>query len=232
MNERIERFLSQERAVTGSGVILDRQISRLGKRERLASLYRSTLQCRDCPLAESRTRVVFGAGNAESDLVLIGEAPGRDEDLKGLPFVGPAGGFLDSVLADLDLNRKTDYFLTNIIKCRPPRNRDPLPDEISRCLSKLEKQLAILEPRFIITLGRIAAGILLGREESISRIRGRLFTYRGIPVVPVFHPAAILRDKNREVDFRGDLRFAVAEYRRVTSGFTWGPKTRKIKKVK
>lgn len=232
MNHGITRFLRQEQEATGSGIILDRRLTGSGKRQKLALLYRETLSCRDCQLADTRNRVVFGAGNAESDLVLIGEAPGREEDSMGLPFVGRAGGLLDSVLGEFDIDRNQDCFITNILKCRPPGNRDPHPEEIDSCMTRLENQLAILEPRFIITLGRIASGILFGRMEAISRIRGRLFSYGNIPFVPVYHPAAILRNRNLAEDFRADLRFAITLYRKFSSGFTWGPAARRINKTK
>ncbi len=148
--------------------------------------------CKSCPLHESRTNVVFGVGNPAAELMLIGEAPGRDEDLQGEPFVGAAGKLLDRILKAMDLSRE-EVFIANLLKCRPPRNRDPLPEEIQSCWSFLEKQIEMVRPTVICTLGGFASRTLLGMPVPLGRLRGRIHRYKGIDVVPTYHPAALLR---------------------------------------
>lgn len=160
---------------------------------RLQQLAETVRDCRQCRLHQGRTQVVFGTGNPQADLIFVGEAPGRDEDLQGEPFVGAAGQLLTRIIEAIGLRREQVYLL-NIVKCRPPDNRNPLPDEIDACRSILEAQLAPLRPRVICALGRVAAQALLQTEEGISRLRGR-FHYRGdIPVMPTYHPAYLLRN--------------------------------------
>jgi DNA polymerase len=148
--------------------------------------------CRRCPLAEGRTQVVFGVGNPDADLMFVGEAPGREEDLKGEPFVGAAGRLLDRILAAMDFTRE-EVYIANVLKCRPPGNRDPLPEEIEACRPFLERQIECVAPRVICTLGSFAARTLLGVHAPLGRLRGRVHVFRGIDVVPTYHPAALLR---------------------------------------
>lgn len=159
--------------------------------------------CEACTLCEERTQVVFGAGNPDPDLVVIGEAPGRKEDLKGEPFVGKSGSMLDKMLNNvLELERDQVYIL-NAVKCRPPDNRDPFPEELLACRAFLDEQLDILKPRFMLSLGRIALLTLFGEQVAgISRERGTWRTYRGIQVMPTFHPAYLLRQDDATVDKR------------------------------
>jgi uracil-DNA glycosylase family 4 len=176
--------------------------------------------CRRCPLHAARKRVVPGEGSSSPQLLLVGEGPGGEEDRTGRPFVGRAGQYLDKWLEAIGLDRQGDCFITNIVKCRPPGNRDPQPEESGACLPYLERQLALLRPRAICTLGRVSTRILTGRSEGIGALRGRTYLYKGIPLVPTYHPSAVLRsnDQRRTDPDRPDLRRAVWEdLRRVRS---------------
>ena len=148
--------------------------------------------CQRCPLSQSRNKLVYGAGNPDADVMFVGEAPGRAEDAQGLPFVGPAGHLLDDLLTGIGLARE-DVYITNVVKCRPPGNRDPLPLEVEACNPFLTWQIALIKPKIICELGRIAAGIMMGRQIQITKIHGQKFLGRGYLNVPVFHPAAALR---------------------------------------
>ena len=148
--------------------------------------------CARCPLHQSRTKLVFGHGDPGADLMFVGEAPGRAEDARGLPFVGPAGRLLDEMLGSIGMERRQVY-ITNVVKCRPPGNRDPLPLEVEACNPFLTAQIRLIKPRIVCELGRIAAGVMMGRPVPITRNHGRSFTGPGYSNVPVFHPAAALR---------------------------------------
>jgi DNA polymerase len=151
--------------------------------------------CTDCRLAETRTNVVFGAGSPDADVMIIGEAPGKNEDLQGQPFVGAAGKLLDSLMQEAGIERDAVY-IANVLKCRPPGNRDPRPDEIDACKAYLRRQLELVEPAVVVTLGNFAMKLLLKTETGITRMRGRRYDWwRGIVVVPTFHPAAALRGR-------------------------------------
>lgn len=149
--------------------------------------------CRLCPLSEQRKNIVFGAGNPQARLVLVGEAPGREEDEAGVPFVGEAGRLLEKILIAMQLSRE-EVYICNVIKCHPPGNRDPLPDEIAACEQFLRQQLALIQPELIIALGRFATQTLLQTTEPIGKLRGKWFEYEGIPLMPTFHPAYLLRN--------------------------------------
>jgi len=164
------------------------------KRVLLAALYKETRSCVKCPLGSSRTNYVFGAGNAEAPLLIIGEAPGADEDQQGLPFVGAAGQLLTKMLAAIHLDRTRDVFITNVLKCRPPQNRTPELAETTLCAGILERQIEIIAPRMILLLGRIAAQAVLNKNEGIGVLRTGMHDYKGIPVVVTYHPAALLRN--------------------------------------
>ncbi len=150
------------------------------------------LTCTRCRLAQGRTQVVWSAGNLDSDVLFIGEAPGFHEDKQGEPFVGAAGQLLDTLLAEVGLDR-TQVAIANVIKCRPPNNRDPLPDEIEACRPYLEAQLQHMQPDVIVTLGNFATRFVTGLQIGITRARGQVFEYKGAKVIPTFHPAAALR---------------------------------------
>ena len=175
------------------------------RREELVALYREASGCLRCPLHESRTRVVFGNGNADADLMFVGEGPGAQEDLQGLPFVGRAGKLLDQLLEGIGLSRG-DVFVTNVVRCRPPGNRDPLPDEIAACRSYTDRQIELIEPRLICTLGKFAMQVLTRTNRGITAVHGKPEVHelggRTMRVYPVFHPAAALRSTKTLEDLR------------------------------
>jgi DNA polymerase len=149
--------------------------------------------CTRCRLSEGRTQVVFGMGDPTADLMFVGEGPGAEEDRQGLPFVGRSGKLLDRLLdEEMGLTRDTCY-IANVVKCRPPDNRDPRPDEVTACRPYLESQIDLIAPRVIVTLGNFASKLLLDTGEGITRLRGRTYDYRDAVLVPTFHPAAVLR---------------------------------------
>ncbi len=163
------------------------------KDDALKKLRREIGDCTRCRLSTGRTNIVFGEGTADADLMFIGEGPGRDEDIQARPFVGEAGKLLTNLIVKLGLKRENVY-IANIIKCRPPRNRNPEADEITACRSFIEGQIAIVKPKVIVCLGKIAAHAILGIKTPISRLRGNFFAYHNIPVMPTFHPAYLLRN--------------------------------------
>lgn len=159
----------------------------------LEALAEQAAGCTRCRLCETRTNVVFGVGSGKSGLLFVGEGPGREEDLRGEPFVGRSGQLLDRLVhEELSLDRSSCY-IANVVKCRPPGNRDPEPDEIAACAPYLEGQLALLDPKVVVTLGNVATRALLGTTEGVSSLRGRAHPWRGRVLVPTFHPAYALR---------------------------------------
>lgn len=158
-------------------------------------LFEESIQgCCKCSLGKTRQKFVFGTGNPESNLMLVGEAPGEDEDKQGKPFVGRAGQLLDKMLKAIDFHR-SEIYITNIIKCRPPGNRNPNLEEIESCLPILLKQIRLIQPKIIVTLGRIAAQTLLNTTQSIARLRGQIHNFQGIFILVTYHPAALLRNE-------------------------------------
>ena len=149
--------------------------------------------CLECPLGHTRTRFVFGSGNPNADLMIVGEAPGADEDKQGLPFVGRAGQLLTKILAAIEIERD-DVYICNILKCRPPNNRKPLASETDACEPYLWKQIELVQPRYILALGLTAANTLLKNKESMTNLRGTVHDYHGIPMMVTYHPAALLRN--------------------------------------
>jgi len=166
----------------------------------LEEVWRELRDCQRCKLHRSRSRIVFGEGNEDAKLMLIGEGPGYDEDLQGRPFVGKAGQLLTRILQSVQIERK-EVYITNIVKCRPPGNRTPEPDEIKSCFPFLLKQIQIIQPRVICALGTVSAQTLLQTDTKITSLRGKSFEFLGIKVFPTYHPAFLLRnpDKKREV---------------------------------
>ena len=160
--------------------------------------------CTDCPLSETRTHAVPGEGSKAARIIFIGEAPGYQEDRQGRPFVGPAGKFLDELLGSIGLNRE-DVFIANMIKCRPPNNRDPLPNEVTACTKYLDRQIELLEPELVVTLGRYAMGKYFPKD-SISRVRGRVRTKDGQRVLPLLHPAAALHQASLRDSIEQDFQ--------------------------
>jgi DNA polymerase len=171
----------------------------------LATLRDEVLPCTACALHEKRNATVFGSGSADAEVVFIGEAPGRDEDLQGEPFVGRSGQLLTKILAAIGYGRD-EVFICNILKCRPPNNRDPQPNEVAACEPHLIRQLAILDPVVICCLGRVAAQTLLGTDVSLKRLRESVHFYQGIPVMATYHPAALLRNPGWKRETWNDVR--------------------------
>ena len=161
--------------------------------ERLRAVAVEAGACTACRLCEQRNTVVFGDGDANADLMFVGEGPGYNEDRQGLPFVGPAGQLLNRIIRAID-RRREDVYITNVVKCRPPNNRDPQPDETAACRSFLDRQVELIAPRVIVALGRVAAQQLLQTRNSLGRLRGRWHEVAGVPVRVTYHPAFLLRD--------------------------------------
>lgn len=160
--------------------------------------------CQKCALAQTRTHAVFGKGNPDARLMFVGEAPGEKEDLSGLPFVGAAGKLLDQYLQTIGLETK-DVYIANILKCRPPKNRDPLPQEEDACINYLWQQIDIIKPRLLVCLGRIAAMRLIKADFKITAEHGEWFETHGTPIMAVYHPAALLRDPRKKQDMLCDF---------------------------
>jgi DNA polymerase len=193
-----------------------------GARQALEGLDREIRACAACGLREKRTQAVPGTGAAEPLLLVVGEGPGAEEDARGLPFVGRAGQLLDRMLNSIGLSRETNCYIANVVKCRPPGNRDPLPEEIAACRHFLNRQIAVLKPRAILCAGRFAAQTLLETSEGIGRLRGRFSVYgggdsgdgfyaeaspgAGIPLLPTYHPSALLRDESLKRPAWEDLK--------------------------
>ena len=176
------------------------------------SIRSACLNCELCGLASGRTRLVFGDGNENAEVMLIGEGPGEQEDLQGIPFVGPAGKLLDSMLEMIDLDRSMIY-IANMVKCRPPHNRDPQASEMAACRAWLDRQIALVDPKLIVCLGRISAMALIREDFRITREHGLWFDKDGRRILATFHPSALLRDPARRPEAFMDLREIRKEYR-------------------
>ncbi len=168
----------------------------------------SVAACKACPLHEKRSQAVFGVGDENADWLFIGEGPGAEEDAKGEPFVGQAGKLLDSMLAAVGLKRGENVYIANVVKCRPPGNRNPEPQEAQQCEPYLEQQIALIQPKLIVALGKIAVQNLLKADATIASLRGRLHDYRGIPLIVTYHPAYLLRNLPDKAKAWADLCFA------------------------
>ncbi len=179
--------------------------------------------CTSCRLCEKRTNTVFGVGDREADWMLIGEAPGEHEDKQGEPFVGQAGKLLDNMLQSLVLKRGDNVYIANVIKCRPPGNRNPEPDEVARCEPYLQRQVALVKPKLIVALGRFAAQTLLKTDSSIASLRGRVHTYEGVPVIVTYHPAYLLRSLQDKSKAWADLCLARDTFLRAADAGANGP---------
>ena len=180
--------------------------------------------CTRCPLHATRTQGVLGVGPKRADWLVIGEAPGAEEDRRGEPFVGAAGQLLDAMLRAIGLDRRTNVYIANVLKSRPPNNRDPKPDEVEACLPYLVRQIALLEPKIMLAVGRIAAQNLLGTDAPLGRLRGRVhhFGERQTPLVVTYHPAYLLRTPADKRKAWEDLKFARSVYQQLTQGATDG----------
>ena len=177
------------------------------------SLEQQCRSCRKCALADTRTNVVFGVGNPKAEVMLIGEGPGEQEDLTGEPFVGRAGKLLDEMLSIIDLDRKKNVYIGNMVKCRPPGNRDPLNTEQDACIGYLRNQVALIRPKIIVCLGRIAAMRFIREDFKITREHGQWFDMDGRRVMALYHPAALLRDPGKRPETFDDLKTLQAEIR-------------------
>lgn len=169
------------------------------------ALQQECLSCQKCGLCETRTHVVFGVGNPQSEVMLIGEGPGENEDLQGEPFVGRSGQLMDKMLEVVDLSRKKNLYIANMVKCRPPKNRDPLPEEVSCCIGYLNRQIEIIQPKIIVCLGRIAACSLIDPNFKVTKQHGQFILKNGIWMTGVYHPAALLRNPRNKPDALDDF---------------------------
>jgi DNA polymerase len=221
---RIARKALEQSEELGAGVPeIDRELlNRLRPvptktdRASLLAKFNSEIEgCTMCRLHEGRNKFVFGVGNPNADVMFIGEGPGRDEDIKGEPFVGRAGQLLDKILAAIEFDRKIVY-IGNIVKCRPPGNRDPQPDEMTTCMPFLNRQIEIIQPKLICCLGRISAQALLQTSTPLGKLRKRFHDFRGIKLMATYHPAALLRFPQYKRDTWEDIQMLRAEYDKLT----------------
>lgn len=169
------------------------------------ALKQECMSCEKCDLCQTRNHVVFGVGNENADILFVGEGPGEQEDLTGIPFVGPAGKLLDDMLSIIDLSRETNCYIANIVKCRPPRNRDPQEGEQDACMDYLRNQVALIRPKIIVCLGRIAAKRLMDPEFRITRQHGQWMQKNGVWMCAIYHPSALLRDVSKRPETFADL---------------------------
>lgn len=189
------RYLAQQGELYGPELYLgvDSKILRDLGYASLDAMEEAICTCTKCPLGYSRNQFVFGVGNPSARLVLVGEAPGREEDMRGEPFVGPAGRLLDKILAAVDMSRE-EVYIANVVKCRPPENRAPRTEEVETCLPYLETQIGLIRPKLIVALGGVAAQTLLSSKESVASLRNRIHDYMGIDLMVTYHPAGLLRN--------------------------------------
>ena len=181
--------------------------------QELEELKKEVMNCKKCKLCENRNNTVFGSGNENADIMFIGEGPGADEDIEGLPFVGKAGKLMNQAFAGLGISRE-DVYIANIVKCRPPQNRTPLKEEAMVCLDYLRKQVMLIKPKIIVLLGNTALKNILGEDYGITASRGKWIEKKGIKYMPTFHPAALLRDEGKKIDFWKDLQLVVNELKK------------------
>ncbi|MGH9339342.1 MAG: uracil-DNA glycosylase [Acidobacteriota bacterium] len=204
---------AQRSALSGQPPAVSGQRSAVSGQRSAVSAQRSSLHslrdeigdCTRCKLSQGRTNIVFGVGDPEADLMFVGEAPGEDEDLQGIPFVGRAGQLLTNIIKAIGLRREQVY-IANILKCRPPKNRNPEPDEVAACSGFLMKQIDLIQPKIIVALGKYAAQTLLRDETPISRMRGKFFDYKGTLLVPTFHPSYLLRNPSAKKEVWIDMQ--------------------------
>src|SRR5229473_1650606 len=187
------------------GVVEDSEAKTL-----LGELQAIATVCEKCKLSRTRTQVVYGVGNPNADLMFIGEAPGRDEDLQGEPFVGRAGQLLTDIIKAMKLTRD-DVYIANVVKCRPPENRNPEPDELDACRPYIQRQVEIIQPKVIVALGRFALQSLTGKAYGITSVRGQWLEYNGVKVMPTYHPAYLLRNQAAKKDVWSDMKKVIAE---------------------
>jgi uracil-DNA glycosylase len=187
-----------------------------------ASIAQKIGSCTRCQLCRRRTNAVPGMGAERPAVLVVGEGPGAEEDMQGLPFVGPAGKLLDKMLAAICLDREQNCYIANIVKCRPPDNRTPLPEEADACISFLEAQIRLLKPKMILAAGRTAGQNLLKTDAPLSRLRGQFFDYNGIPLMVTYHPSALLRDESLKRPSWDDLKMFRARLEEIDPGYAAG----------
>ena len=205
-NEVISSYLKQQQALFGSEIYIspleNNQLGMMthsGKSnngETLDTYNTSICLCQECDLGKTRNSFVFGGGDPNADLMLVGEAPGKEEDSKGEPFVGRAGKLLDNILRAINKKRREGVYIANVLKCRPPNNRDPLPSEVKKCEPYLLRQIKIIKPKIIVALGRVAGKTLLKIDVPLKDMRSKIHDYNGTPLIVTYHPAALLRNPN------------------------------------
>jgi DNA polymerase len=208
----------QEKQTENQVYQIDNNFGELGE-EPLEKIALEIKSCTLCGLCEKRTMAVPGEGKSHPLVMVIGEGPGADEDKTGRPFVGKAGQLLDKMLGSIGLYREKNCFIANVVKCRPPNNRDPLPEETSACRDYLSRQISILQPKIILSVGRIPTQILLNTSEGITKLRGHFTEYMGIPFLPTFHPSALLRDENLKRPAWEDLKLLRARLLETDPGY-------------
>lgn len=206
----------REESVEQGVAVRTEEMTGVGKGS-LMEFFEQIKDCQKCPLGRRRTNFVFGVGNPQADLLLVGEAPGADEDRMGEPFVGRAGQLLNRILLSIHFKRE-EVFIANILKCRPPGNRDPFPEEVAQCEPYLHQQIKLIQPRVILALGRVAGQTLLKSTTPLNLLRGRLHFYQGIPMVVTFHPAALLRNPQWKYPTWDDVRYLRRVYDAITAG--------------
>lgn len=175
----------------------------------------SIIDCKKCKLCSNRNNIVFGDGNKEADLMFIGEGPGADEDMQGIPFVGKAGKLMNMAFDGIGIDRNSVY-IANIVKCRPPSNRNPEDDEAVACLNYLRNQVMLVKPKIIVLLGSVALKNILGKEYGITSSRGKWIEKKEISYMPTWHPAALLRDENKKIEFWTDLKQVINKYEEIS----------------
>jgi len=198
ITKEIKKYFKQQSVLCGDEIYVSNRREEPEKNQQrtkflLLDFEKEINICEKCSLSQTRNHFVFGMGNSYANLMLVGEAPGEEEDLQGLPFVGKAGHLLDKILKAIDFTRE-EVYIANILKCRPPENRDPLPEEIVCCLPHLLRQIEIIKPKIVLTLGRIAAQILMETTDSLSKMRGKVYNKGLFDIVVTYHPAALLRN--------------------------------------
>lgn len=211
----VKNYVALEKSLGVENISLDSLSSSANKEEELERLRKITLACTNCSLSRNKRNLVFGQGNPQAKLVFVGEAPGLEEDLQGLPFVGQAGQLLTKIIEAMGLKRE-DVYIGNVLKCRPPANRNPLPEEIAQCSQTLWKQINIIKPKIICALGKFAAQTLLDSQEPISVLRGKFFEIQGIKVMPTYHPAYLLRNPREKKTVWEDMK-KVRDYLKTNS---------------
>ena len=206
MKDTVHQYLQQQKALYGNELYLSREpdslpstspvIDKSISYKEIDDFNQSICNCMECPLGKTRTNFVFGVGDPNAELMLVGEAPGKQEDLKGEPFVGRAGKLLDDILRAINRKRGDVVYIANVLKCRPPNNRDPLPSEVDKCETYLQKQIQLVKPKLIVALGRVAGKTLLKMDVPLKELRCKTHDYNGTPLRVTYHPAALLRNSN------------------------------------